>query len=1385
MISKQTKKRLKSYVFFDNQVASAYRAFQKDNPEFDAGIRPIAAGAYILRLNWGQYRRKNLSEIKRPKGTRGAKTVLSANETSWRKACDRLSTDELFELLREFDVVSFDIFDTLLYRMVDKPEDVFRIMAQEMNFSEFRRVRKDAENRARKQKKIACGTREITLHEIYEILERDYGIAPSWEDREIDLELQLSIPNPFLRPIYDRLIENGTTVVFTSDMYLPKAAILLMLKKNGFGTFDNFLLSNEYGIRKGDGKLQLQLQQLYPGKTIVHVGDNEAADYEKTIDAGLNAVFNHDQRLLKSDQGAADGDLAGSIYRAVINNNMHCGAWKSESQHYDHGYRVGGILAAGFCEFINKTAKRFNCDKILFCARDCDIISKLYNQFFFEYENSYIGISRYAILQVTADRYLYDFAGRSVIKHANNNRSSLTLETILRETGFDYLVDRLEEYDIEKFLFPQSLKKGRLEEFIFSQRKLILEHCKPHVQAAEQYFKDIIGDARNLLIVDIGWSGTCIAALSYFLRTHFPNQIDTVHGALMATSRNDVLTGSVSSDEFSAYLYSPQSNMDQTRFFMPGGKRTVQELDLIHMPLEYLFTSIEPSLASYALEGEHAVLRTSHRIPPNQSEIVSMQQGMIDFCSEFARYSQVCFSHMNEPRISPYLASAPLREAINDKRYCYSVYKNFVYDAGAPLFDDGYNDQPFGSLFPDDIQLPESDNLANEDMAPGQSSEPQHDKGRILFVSPEMTYTGTPHSLLRISKIAKSYGYDVEAWTAKSGPFQKEFAAAGIPVKCIAESRLGEPAVRRQIKSFDIAICNTIVTDAFVRALEKVIPVVWYIREASNIPDFCSGNPKRLRTLQRSRGITCVSDYAAHAIRQFTAMPIKVVRNAVEDKALSVHSHGFSKDGVVRFVQLGTMEYRKGYDLCIAAYKSLPEDYKKRIEMFFAGGFINSASSYCSYIFSEIDQEPNIHYLGLIKDEDKKNELLANMDVVMVASRDESCSLVALEGAMFSKPLLVTDNVGAKYLVSDKNGIIIDSGSVSQLAAALMYFVDNLNKLPEMGKASRAAYEAQASMKSHAADIIDLIESARNTNGKLSIRHRPANTKSSNSSLPRNTDLVISLTSHPARMSTLHITVQSLLKQSLKPSHLIVWLSKEQFPGAESDLPKTLLDLKSKGLEIKWCSDDIKPHKKYFYAAQQYPESALLIVDDDAVYDRDLAKTLYASYLKHPHAVSCMRANLILFSPQGSFRKYDNWIYDYRAKRDEPSYQLLPTGVGGVLYPPHSIPRQAFDATAIKSNCLFGDDLWLKFFTAANGYPVVVPRDIKPHKTVKGTQDVGLWNVNVDAGANDKAIYDIARYYDSNVGNLDSLLKRLRCIGNYGEWIGADAISYSSLLPNE
>lgn len=72
-----------------------------------------------------------------------------------------------------------------------------------------------------------------------------------------------------------------------------------------------------------------------------------------------------------------------------------------------------------------------------------------------------------------------------------------------------------------------------------------------------------------------------------------------------------------------------------------------------------------------------------------------------------------------------------------------------------------------------------------------------------------------------------------------------------------------------------------------------------------------------------------------------------------------------------------------------------------------------------------------------------------------------------------------------------------------------------------------------------------------------------------------NAKIIVSLTSFPKRIPTLYLVIESILRQTVKPDKLILHLTKSQVKDIEL-LPKRLLELRKRGLEIVLCPDNIR-----------------------------------------------------------------------------------------------------------------------------------------------------------------------------------------------------------------
>ncbi|MGN8661063.1 hypothetical protein [Catenibacterium mitsuokai] len=245
-------------------------------------------------------------------------------------------------------------------------------------------------------------------------------------------------------------------------------------------------------------------------------------------------------------------------------------------------------------------------------------------------------------------------------------------------------------------------------------------------------------------------------------------------------------------------------------------------------------------------------------------------------------------------------------------------------------------------------------------------------------------------------------------------------------------------------------------------------------------------------------------------------------------------------------------------------------------------------------------------------------------------------------------------------------------------------------------------------------------------------------------SVKRRQKIVVSLTSYPARIDTVWLTIETLLRQSMKPDELILWLADEQFPNKDS-LPKKLVNQTKRGLQIKFCDKDLKSHKKYYYTMKEYPEDIVILADDDIFYPYDTIEQLMKMHKKFPLDVCACTTQVIDPSIDANPILWRNPNVDESIIHS--SRVQVFTGSGS-LFPPHSLSENFLDSDAIMKYCLFADDMWLTFNALANNTRITsFPKWRSFPVMIYNTSKTGLWNINFSEGQNDKQWTNLKTHY--------------------------------------
>lgn len=238
--------------------------------------------------------------------------------------------------------------------------------------------------------------------------------------------------------------------------------------------------------------------------------------------------------------------------------------------------------------------------------------------------------------------------------------------------------------------------------------------------------------------------------------------------------------------------------------------------------------------------------------------------------------------------------------------------------------------------------------------------------------------------------------------------------------------------------------------------------------------------------------------------------------------------------------------------------------------------------------------------------------------------------------------------------------------------------------------------------------------------------------------------IIVSMTSYPARFSNIHLTLKSLMLQTMKPDKIIVWLDEDV---ERAQYTKRMINLEQYGIEYQPISGNLMPHKKYLHAMQAYPDDIIITVDDDLIYSSDLIASLMRTHKQYPKAVCARRLHQMKKDADGNIMPYNDWQGEYTQSR-VPAHDLLATGVGGVLYPPHCLDSRAFDTELIERLCLKADDIWLKFMELLVGTKVVWAACAIPMpQVIEKSQKTSLKTENVQQNKNDIYFRNVAEYF--------------------------------------
>jgi hypothetical protein len=420
---------------------------------------------------------------------------------------DGITKDEFYKFVDDSEIISIDLFDTLIMRRTLLSTDVIdiayaRLKEKGIYIEDF------FDRRLESEKHLSKNTAP-TLIEIYSYMIKKYSIsgitAKMLADNEWKVDYELVIPRKELCDIVSDYFDKGRKVYIVSDTYYSRMQLEKMLEKCNIQFYTDILASCEYKTGKTQSLFNV-LNNKINGEKCIHIGDDEVADIKSSEKAGIKSCRIYSGIDLFENVGylglwdfvktLSDRIKLGMLVSCLFNSPFQ---FESEGMNievgnsYEIGYNIFAPVISDFVVWLKNQIRINSMRNIWFCARDGYLIKKMYDEFDLKQNSIYFLTSRMAAIRAG----IQDVQDIEYVEQMHFSGS--VKEQLKCRLGI--------ETDIEK------------EKLIdFSEE--ILEHA---AECRENYRKYIAGlnmDVGDIAFFDFVAKGTCQMFISNIVNEH-------------------------------------------------------------------------------------------------------------------------------------------------------------------------------------------------------------------------------------------------------------------------------------------------------------------------------------------------------------------------------------------------------------------------------------------------------------------------------------------------------------------------------------------------------------------------------------------------------------------------------------------------------------------------------------------------------------------------------------------------------------------------------------------------------------------------------------------------------------------------------------------------
>lgn len=530
------------------------------------------------------------------------------------------SWDDLRKACETHDIVTFDIFDTLLMRKTMRPEDIFRIVEAALAgggraIQGFAGIRTGAEEHCYRKKM------NPTIYQIYDEIGRMVNcsgdVLKRYLEEEIRTEKRFLCARKSMRDFFYE-IRDGKEIYLISDMYLPSEILDGILQDCGYTGYRGIYVSCEHGCSKTEGLFEKFIAGGKGRRDAVHIGDNEISDGKGAENAGMDSfLIMGKTEMLESSSCSGLVDKAETVLDRIA-VGLFCsrafddpfvlfgtkGKLRVEN-HRELAYLFIAPEILYFSCWLIQNIIKSGCDYVMYPSRDafvlqkiCAVITKA--QGIAEYpEGCYTYVSRRALYAATA-------FSRKEIAYIVSHDYRGTTEGLFKDRFNMELPEEVTGYNIDKAL-----------ELAGKYADIILEKCREERNNYSAYLEQAgFPGKKKIAFIDFVAAGT----VQNGLRKILDNDIQGFYFLKRNTDDAD-----------------REKNIHVVSFYLPKGDF---ELDAniyrFYLFFELMLTSPEPTL-NYIGSDLKPVFAEEKRSREEIGVVMEMQEEMLRFAAEVSR----------------------------------------------------------------------------------------------------------------------------------------------------------------------------------------------------------------------------------------------------------------------------------------------------------------------------------------------------------------------------------------------------------------------------------------------------------------------------------------------------------------------------------------------------------------------------------------------------------------------------------------------------------------------------------------------------------------------------------------------------------------------------